>query len=298
MKFSIKNIPYERKKSIAGFLFISVWLAGFIYFFIIPFVFAFIFSVSNVAIKTGFIDIKYEGFRNYTTFLTVDPTFYIRFVAAIQEMVWQLPLIVTYSLFMALILNSKFRGRMFARSIFFLPVVIVSGTIMGLMSNVSFDTAQSGGARLFEGVEFGSLLTSLGMPSEFVSYVMSIINNIFELVWKSGVQILFFLAGLQTIPKSLYEAAQVEGATKWEEFWKITFPIISPTTILCVFYTLVDMANDTSNPIVAYIGQFIRQSKFSMGSTLSVIWFLVIIALAAAVFLISRRNVYFMDDRG
>jgi ABC-type sugar transport system permease subunit len=154
------------------------------------------------------------------------------------------------------------------------------------------------GSALFQGVRFESMLIDLGLPLEAVTQIMLVINGIFRLVWRSGVQVLLVLAGLQAIPKTLYEAADVEGATAWEAFWKITFPVLSPTTILVAFYTIVDYGNDTSNWVVVEIRDAAKRAKYDISSTMSVVWFAVIIAIAGLVLFLTRKKVYYMDDRG
>jgi ABC-type sugar transport system permease subunit len=190
---------------------------------------------------------------------------------------------------------------MFARGVFFLPVIIASGVVMNLIANTNVSlggSMMSTGSALFQGVKFESLLVDMGLPLDVVSQIMLVINGIFKLVWRSGVQVLLVLAGLQAIPKTLYEAADVEGATAWEVFWKITFPVLSPTTILVAFYTIVDYGNDTSNWVVVEIRDAAKRAKYDISATMSVVWFLVVIAIASLVLFLTRKKVYYMDDRG
>ncbi len=294
-------IPYERKKRLAGFLFILVWLIGFVNFFAIPFINAFIYSFSSVQTKPGAMEITPVGFRNYLTVLLNTPDFVIRLTGTLQEMVWQIPMTILLSLFLAMLLNTRFRGRMFARAVFFLPVIISSGVVMNVIVNASVEYGASmmnTSSALFQGIQFERMLLDIGFPLEATGRIMMIINGVFRQVWRGGVQILLFLAGLQAIPKYLYEAADVEGATRWESFWKITFPILSPTTILVTFYTIVDYGSDVSNFVVITIREYARRARLDISATMSVIWFLIIIVIAALVLFLTRKRVYFMDDRG
>jgi ABC-type glycerol-3-phosphate transport system permease component len=141
------------------------------------------------------------------------------------------------------------------------------------------------------------MLLNFGIPANIVQSLMMVINGIFELVWKSGVQILLMLSGLQSIPSTVYEAAEIEGATAWEIFWKITVPMVSPIIILCAFYTVVDVSTDYSNQIILHIRNIASNLRLSEASTLSNIWFLIIITLIGLVFLIAGRKVYYRDDK-
>ncbi len=293
-----KVIDFQKKKARAGFLFVLVWLIGFIYFFVIPFIYSFIYSLSNVTIGDSGINIDFVGIDNYIRVFSADPQYTLSLIDTLREVVWQFPLIIVFSIFIAIILNNKFIGRVVFRVIFFLPVIIASGTIIGLLStNLQFGNSMtSATTTLFQGFEFERILSSAGVPNEFVQYIMRIVNNIFNITWKSGVQILLFLSGLQAIPGEIYEAAEVEGCTKWEMFWKITFPLISSTTILCSFYTIVDIANDTSYTVVSFIRRASQQAQFSTAATYSVIWFLIVAAFAGILFFTTRKKIYYTNQ--
>lgn len=296
-----KPMGYERKKRWAGFLFTVPWLVGFVYFFIVPLINAMVYSVSEVKITESGFQTTFVGLQYYIRAFTVDPDFTTRLVYDLQNMLWQIPLIVVYSIFISLILNSKFRGRMLVRGIFFLPVIIASGIVIQIMSMDAVATSMMSGDKastLFQGINMGELLLSMGFPSSIVEQMVLIINNIFQLVWKSGVQILLLIAGLQGVPTTVYEAAQIEGATNWEIFWKITLPIVSPIVLLTVFYTIVDASADTSKLMVIYIRNMASQLKMSYSAMMSVVWFGIIIAIAGVAYLLLHKFVYYMDDKG
>ena len=91
------------------------------------------------------------------------------------------------------------------------------------------------------------LLYETGINMTLINSVTAIVDSLFELIWKTGIQQLIFLAGLQTINASMYEVAKIEGATGWETFWKVTFPMISPMLLINIIYTLIDSFTDYSN---------------------------------------------------
>lgn len=300
--FRIRNMPYERKKKWIGFFFVVPWLLGFAYFFLIPFIYSFVYSVTVVRIgEGGMLYEELTGLSNYIDALTTNVDFRIRLTYSLTQMAYQIPLTLVFGVFMAVILNSKFRGRMMARGIFFLPVIIASGVIINIITGQSGVpggmTSGEETTALFQGIQFGQMLINFGLPIGFVENLMMVINSIFELVWKSGVQIILMLSGLQAIPETVYEAADVEGATAWETFWKITIPMVSPTIILAAFYTIVDVSTDYSNIVVLHIRDVARNLRLSEASTLSNIWFLIIIALIGLLFLVAGRKVFYQDAK-
>jgi len=294
---NFKKMPYERKKKWVGFFFIAPWLLGFIYFFLIPFIYSFVYSVCDVKIGENGIIYKFVGLLNYQNTTTTDVAFKLRLTYSLSQMAYQIPLTLVFSIFLAIILNSKFKGRMFVRGIFFLPVIIASGIIINILNSGGVSGGMSGDktSALFQGIQFGEMLLNFGTPPNIVDILMRVINNIFELVWKSGVQTILLLSGLQAVPETVYEAADIEGATAWEIFWKITIPMISPMIILCAFYTIVDVSTDYSNVTVLYIREVARKMQLSYGATMSNIWFAIIIAVIGLLFLLVGKKVYYQD---
>lgn len=296
-----KKMAYERKKKWAGLLFLAPFLIGFIYFFIVPFVNAFAYSFSDVKITTAGFNTTYVGIDYYKRAFTNDPDFIRRLTYSLQTMLWQIPLCMVFSVFIALILNAEFRGRTLVRGIFFLPVIIASGIVINIISMDAVASSMMAGEKssaLFLGIEFGSMLINMGFPLVVAERLMIVVNNIFQLVWKSGVQILLLIAGMQSVPVSVYEAAQIEGATGWEIFWKITLPLVSPIIFLCSFYTIVDASGDASNSMVIYIRNMASQLRMSYASMMAVVWFGVIMLFAGIAYLLLHKFVYYMDDKG
>lgn len=296
-----RKMPYEKKRKLLGAVFVIPWTVGFIYFFLVPLVYAFIFSLNDLRILETGIEYTPIWFKNYIDAFTTDTTFVILITRSLPGILFQLPMIVLFSLFLSLILNVKFRGRIYVRAIFFLPVIIASGVIINILTNDSISSSMMSGetgSMLFRGIEFQSMLVNFGLPGSIIEAIMSIVNGVFELIWKSGVQTLLFLSALQSVPVSVYEAADTEGATAWEKFWKITFPLISPQMVLCIFYTIVDTSTDYSNLIIRYISSLARQQQFSHSSALSIIWFLIVALVVGIAFLVMRNKVEYMEDRG
>lgn len=243
----------------------------------------------------------FVGTKNYMNAFLSDVIFPIQLPITLQTVALQMPLILVFSMFLALLLNSKFKGRTIVRGIFFLPVIIASGVIINILTTETLATNMMSGQRasmLFEGIEFQKVLVSLGLPIPVIETIMKVVNGIFELIWKSGVQIVLLLAGLQSVPQSVYEAADIEGATAWERFWKVTVPIVSPQIILCIFYTIIDTSTDYSNLVIRYIRRLADTQNFEMSATIACIWFFIVMAFVGLVFLLIRKHIYYMDDRG
>lgn len=293
-------INLERKKSIFGVLFITPWLLGFTLLMAIPLYRSLHFSFSKLTIEKNGYSLKLIGFENFKTAFFVDAWYNRILTEVVGSMLLNVPLIIFFSLFTATLLSQKFKGRMFARAIIFLPVVMASGVIANLDSGNflaqmigSADTDMEGNYSGFESIELIPLLLEAGMSPEIVFYLSDAVNRIYQIISSSGVQILIFLAGLQSIAPSLYEAAKIEGATGYESFWKITFPMISPLILTNVVYSIVD--SFYNNGMTRHIQSVaFTQLNFGLSSAMSWVYFLVIsIILIVSTYFISKRVFYY-----
>ena len=179
-----------------------------------------------------------------------------------------------FDMVLALLLNQKFRGRLFFRALYFMPVIIATGVVIELISGMSgSDMASSSVNESVSGGMFSvqDIIAVLSLPAEVAEFVQKIISDIFDLIWNSGIQTVLFLAGLQSIPSTLYEASKVEGATKWEEFWFITFPMLSNVTLLVIIYTMVELFISNNNIVVAHVYNLMRAAVYD--ETSAMMWF-------------------------
>jgi len=266
----------------------------------VPLVRSLLFSISHLSLTETGYKLSSVGFENYTKAFTVDPNFNRLLIEATMNMLANVPLIIFFSLFSAVLLSQKFRGRMLARAIFFLPVVLASGVIQGIdssnyLAQMLGDVASSveGNFSGLRSMGLRSLLIEMGMSGDIVFYLTSAVDRIYYIVAASGVQILIFLAGLQSISPSLYEASKIEGATGYEAFWKITFPMMSPLILTNTVYTVVD--SFTNNGVTGYIHRMaFRENNFGLSSAMSWAYFLIVsIMLGACVYFISKRVFYY-----
>ena len=289
----------EKRKSLTGFLFILPWLIGFLGLFLRSMVSSFLYSVSDTAISGNGMQLTWRGFSQYYRALFVDSK-YVRFlVDEIGGMIPKVIVILAFSLLMAVIMSGRFRGRTFFRAIFFLPVICGSGLILSIMNGDVMSGSILSGSRssmLFQTNGIDRILTQMGVSGDLVQTMMGIINGMFDLTWQSGLQILLFMSGILSISPALYEAAKIEGATGWESFWKITFPMLSPTMVLNAVYSMIDRFTDFENSVMQHILGFAKSLDFSYSSALAWIYFVILSILIAIVYgLINKHVVYTVE---
>lgn len=290
------KLSYERKKSLYGYIFLAPWLLGLFALFFRTFITSTIYSFSDLDLVTG--EITLVGLKHYNTAFNTDPRFLPLLTAQLQDMVTTVPVIIVFSLFIAVLLNQEFRGRALARTVFFLPVVIGSGIVISIIQGDQMSNEVINGTRaagLFESGSIFDMLEESGLDSDLIGTMMGIVNNIFELSWHSGLQIILFLAALQTVPDQLYEVAKVEGATSWEIFFKITLPMITPILLVNVIYTLVDTFTDYGNSLLVYILDLGKKLNFEYSAALGNIYFVIIFAIIGLVLLLIGRMVTYVE---
>lgn len=288
---------HTTKQKWKGFFFITPWFLGFIFFFLRPFISSFIYSF-NVMKVTDTIELKFVGFQNYIDAFGSDPYFFQYLLQALSKMVYQVPLILFFSLFIAIILNQKFWSRGFYRGVFFLPTIISCGVVMGIIRGDAVFNAMQYGEKttyMFQAVSLQEILLSINLNANVVSYISTIINSLFELLWFSGMQIIIFLAGLQNISISIKEAALIDGANGWDYFWLITFPMVSPLILTNTIYTIISTFTDYTNPVINYINQFAAKLENSTAATMSIIYFFISFIIIIIVYLIINRSVFYRN---
>lgn len=274
------------------------WLIGFILFFLIPLINSLRFSLSKVESTASGVVIQYIGFNNFIHAVTVNTQFNRALAESVFDMIINVPLIVIFSLFLAVLLNQKFRGRGFARAIFFLPVILASGIIATLESESLIEALnaenQSGGfISGLRSFELERMMLEAGVNESIVLYLTGAVDRIYDIVSQSGVQILIFLAGIQTISPQLYEAAKIEGATGYEAFWKITFPMVSPLILVNVIYTVIDsFASNAATDLIREVG--FSNFNFGLSAAMAWIYFIAVaLILLISTYLISKRVFYY-----
>ena len=268
-----RNQGITKLKSRYGLLFVTPWLIGFILFFAMPAVQSILYSFSDVQLTGEGLQIGLVGLKHYRYALLENPNYVTNMWSSVGTILYSLPFILLISLVLALILNQKFRGRLFFRALFFLPVIISTGIVLNLMFlTTGSDMTGASASESLTGNMFSvaDVISVLNLPAVISDYVEQVINSIFDLIWSSGIQIVLFIAGLQAIPASLYEASRVEGATKWEEFWFITFPMLSQVTLLVALFTMVEQLTSSRNALVIQLFQLMKAGLYD--ETSAVLW--------------------------
>lgn len=289
-----RRLSLTEKNNLVGYGFISIWLIGIVFFFILPAITTLVYSFSEVTVSKSGMKTVFVGLENFKEVVLRDATFLPSLTSSVGALIAEVPIIVLFSMFLAVVLNHKFRGRAFARVMFFLPVIIASGISIEILTANGMSTDVGGSETMFM---FQVSLFPDGMQgSGIMMYVQTMVNQIFNICWKSGIQILLFLSGLQTIPASYYEVSGLEGATPWEEFWKITFPLLSPFSLLCVVYSIIDSFTDSRNVVMKLIKSYFDSLEYGISSAMSWIYFVIILAVILIVNKTVFRNIVYMED--
>ncbi len=308
------RISYEKKKGLYGYGFIAIWIIGVIYMFIVPIFksawysmcYTELVTTADQAAQRGMtsagIYTEWNNFGNYEEALFKNQDYLPKLTESLGAMVPQVIVVMIFSLFIALLLNQKFRGRTFARAVFFLPVLVATGPVLAVIKgDISTNGISSGEqfSALFQTDLVDELLQFLGiynLNQQLTMTIQTITSDIFNLLWSAGIQILIFLAALQQIPVSAKEAASMEGATGWEFFWKITFPMISPMILANLIYTVIDTFIDSENPVMSIVLAQSRGLRYGLSAAMAWIYFLIVAVALAIIVAIVSKFVFYEND--
>lgn len=286
----------EKTRSRWGWLFIAPWILGISVFFVLPMAETFVYSFSKLSVGTGGFEKNFVGFENYLYFFTKDTYFWSYLGSSLVSSIPQVLIIVTYSTLIALVLKSDFPGRGFARAIFFFPVIIASGAVMNILKTqvmMTESATEVTNSYMFKAPDLNEYFASLGLPEAVLNSITDIVNQVFDLTWKSGVQILLMLAAVNNIPSGFYEAAEMEGATAWEKFWKVTLPTVSPTVLVVVIYSLIDGFMDYGNKVMQLLSSYYTSNNYSYSATIGVVYSIcTLLTVGIAYKLLSGRIFY------
>jgi len=293
-----RGASLEAKKARAGWIFILPFLIVFVLIYL-PIIFDSIkysFHEIDILIGGGF-ELKWVGWKNYSDALLVDTSYVTTLVSGLTQLILDIPSIVLFSLFIAIILNQKIAGRAAFRAIFFIPVILTTGLIdeidaANTLNSYMQDSSgiddgsgqQSTATQIISVMDVEMLLSNMMIGTEIVEYVVGLVNNIFNIVNRCGVQMLIFLSGLQSISPAIYESCSIDGASGWETFWKITLPMVSPMILVNTVYTIIDAFTSSDNKVMAYISTVYDQADGNvLSSAMSWMYFLIVILIIAAV---------------
>jgi ABC-type sugar transport system permease subunit len=249
-----------------GMLFMLPWLIGFCTFVAYPVFYSLFMSFNHVTISpTGF---KYDwvGLKNFKDAFVVDPVFPVELITYFQQMILMVPIIVIFALLISLMLNQKFPGRFIYRALFFLPVIFATGQVLSELF-----TQGAGGIPFIDQYNLGPLIQEY-VGREAADTVTAVLSRAVLILWYSGVQVLIFIAGFQTISPSIYEAVRIDGASPWDSFWKITLPASIPFISLNVLYTIIDLFTFPYNPILPLIRENMIKLETGYGYANALAW--------------------------
>ena len=295
----------DKRKARSGYFFVLPFLVGFIAIYLPMIWDSIVYSFSHVTIVAGEGSVtEFVGWENYREALFVNPDFIKTLVTGIKELAFDIPAIILFSLFMAVLLNQKMAGRAAFRAILFVPVIISTGLMESIASqNIMDDMGEEGiadgtevstASEIVSAIDIENLFAGMKVGTELVQYVVTMINNIYDIVNRSGVQMLIFLAGLQSISPAIYESCSIDGATGWETFWKITFPMISPMILVNAVYTIIDSFTTDQNTVMRFIdGIYTTTNGKEISSAMSWMYFLIVILIVAAVAGIASAFVFY-----
>ena len=269
----------QQRRARTGYLFILPFIIGFILFMVKPMIQSLVMSFNNVKLIPGQgFQLTWLGLDNYHNAVAVDPYFNQYLLEEISRMAINTIATLVLSFVIAVMLNQDFKGRTLARAIFFLPVILSSGVLPGIEKQNEFYNMMAGVAESMEGASginisaaLQDMLSVSGVASGVFDVIFQMIDAIYDIVMASGIQIIVFLTGLQAISPSLYEAANVEGCSAWEAFWKITFPMVSPLLLVNCIYTIVDFFMKNDNRVMERIST-VMYSDFNFGVSSAMSW--------------------------
>jgi ABC-type sugar transport system permease subunit len=276
----------KRRESLMGYVFVAPWMLGALIFLIVPLIQSFYYSLQNVKITPKGRVFQFIQFQNYTDIFRLDPLFIEDLTGYLLDTLLSVPVIVVFSLIIAMLLNGKMKGKGIFRTIYFLPVIVVSGPVMAQLADQ--------GAASIPAMNVSAITSILDdvLPYFLIDPIVGLFNNMIMVLWYSGVQILIFLAAIQKIDTTLYEAAKIDGGSGWECFWKITLPTIKPMILLNAVYTVIFLSNNEQNVIITsiYNDMFAINRGYGFASAKAWIYSLVVCLLVIFIALLLRNK--------
>ncbi len=292
----------QKRKAISGYLFILPFIIGFLVFMVQPLVQSLYMSFCDVQLGAGTFNPVWRGLFNYNYAFRVDADYTRLLTEELARMAIYSVSIMVFSFFVALVLNQKFKGRALVRSVFFLPVILASGVMLKLDSDNALMAAVAqtvemnaqGTTGITDAIQ--EILRTTGVGVRAFEELFKVIDNIYDVAISSGIQIIIFLSGLQTISSSMYEAADIEGCTKWESLWKITFPMVSSLFLVNWIYTVVDFCMRSDNEVIEKITDLLNVNlNYGLASAMSWAYFVLVMLIVGISSLIISKGVYYYE---
>lgn len=303
-----RKLTLTQKRGLKGYLFILPWFVGFAIFYVRSLIMTVEFSFAKLTVPPGAggYSLEGKGLENYLYAFRAHGSFKQTLTSSVGNMLIDVPLILFFSLFMALLLNQKFKGRGIVRAIFFLPVILNSDALKAAISlseammngGIATQAAEVSGAAssvlAFDLDYLINMFVNFGLPVKVLSYVTAAVGRINDIIAASGVQIIIFIAALQSIPSSMYEVARIEGATAYETFWKVTLPLVMPHVITNMVYTIVDHFSRSDVVELAYSTAF-TEFNYGLSAVFSIISTVVTLLILALLVRAIQKNTFYYN---
>lgn len=301
IKEVFSRLPNQKQKYIWGILFTVPWLIGMLLFFLPSFFQSIWWSFNSVTPSSNGLVFQFVGFDNYISLfrsyvINGNQVFSVQLYLFVQDLFIDLPIIIIFSILIAVFLSKPFKGHTIIKAIFFIPVIynftLISDTLTSGFGQ--YIDSSTGADQMFV-QQLSSFFLEIGIGGNLIEIILQAVDRIFMIINLSGIQILIFIAAIQSIPNHLYEAAKIEGASKYVMFWKITISMITPFILTAAVYTVID--SFTRAPIYAFLDHAMNQNRYGLAAGISISYFLINIAIIGIVFLMMRKRVFYYDDK-
>ncbi len=299
-----RNRSLEVKQRRMGYVFVAPLIVGMLAFVAFPVIQSLFFSFSKLNVVASGYKLDFLGIENYRYIFAVDPDFRTMVLGSLRDMLINVPVVILFSFFVASLLNQKFHGRSLVRAILFLPVIIASGVVESVDKADAFSSMISSGSQAAGTAAVGEQLSEklilylqqLNISPQITNFIIDTVSRVYDIAIMSAVPIIIFLAGLQSVSPSLFEASYIEGATKWEVFWKISLPMVSPLILVAVIYCIIDSFTNVSNPVISRIHSSAYDSlNFGLSSAMAWSYMLIILVVLAIVYKLVSRFIFYHE---
>lgn len=299
-----RRVPsLEVRQRRMGYVFTAPLMVGMLAFVVFPVLQSLLFSFSKLSVVASGYRLDFLGLENYRYIFAVDPEYRTMVLTALRDMLVNVPVVVLFSFFVASLLNQKFRGRSAVRAILFLPVIIASGVVQSVDRGDQFSSliaagTQAGTEAVGEQLSEKLILylQELNISPQITQFIIDTVSRVYDITVMSAVPIIIFLAGLQSVSPSLFEAGYMEGATKWEIFWKISLPMVSPLILVSVIYCVIDSFTNVSNPVISRIHSSAYDSlNFGLSAAMAWSYTVLILAVLGLIYKLINRHIFYHE---
>ena len=299
-----RRVPsLEVRQRRMGYVFTAPLMVGMLAFVVFPVLQSLLFSFSRLSVVASGYRLDFLGLENYRYIFAVDPEYRTMVLTALRDMLVNVPVVVLFSFFVASLLNQKFRGRSAVRAILFLPVIIASGVVQSVDRGDQFSSlivagTQAGTEAVGEQLSEKLILylQELNISPQITHFIIDTVSRVYDITVMSAVPIIIFLAGLLSVSPSLFEAGYMEGATKWEIFWKISLPMVSPLILVSVVYCVIDSFTNVSNPVISRIHSSAYDSlNFGLSAAMAWSYTVLILAVLGLIYKLINRHIFYHE---